>query len=179
MTPLSLLSSLIFAYRTFFSRLPVIQPHSSSKPSTSPPYYRTYPGRGGGGDSSSQRGLTSTFDNRSIASSNYTSNFPSAYHSRSTSFSTNANLPSYDPISTYRPQNSYPPAPPSHSQVTPSVPLSRKKSQTTISSVARKAVPVNVENGGAVFTIEGERDGEEEEAQSSSHHGSIWKEELK
>ena len=179
-TPLSLVSSLIFAFQTFFAGLPVLDPSPAPKIHISPPHYRSRIGQGGG-DSSSQRGLTSTFDAHSISTSAYTSNFPSAFHSRSSSFSTNANLPSYDPISTYRPQNSYPPPPPPpQSQPTSSIPLSRKKSQTTISSIARKAVP-NIDEqaggGAAPFQIGG--DGEEDGEAQSSHHGSIWKEELK
>ncbi|GAA5950005.1 hypothetical protein JCM3765_004162 [Sporobolomyces pararoseus] len=176
-TPLSLVSSLIFAFQTFFARLPVLETRPTPKLPVSPPHYRSRIGQEGG-DANSQRGLTSTFDAQSISSSTYTSNYPSAFHSRSSSFSANANLPSYDPISTHRPHVSYPPPP---SQATSSIPLSRKKSQTTISSISRKAVPSMVDQAGggaAAFQIGGDGD-EEEEAQSSSHHGSIWKEELK
>ncbi|GAA5869845.1 hypothetical protein JCM16303_001816 [Sporobolomyces ruberrimus] len=158
-TPLSLFATTIFSYRTFFSRLPVLTP--STKILNPSPRYRS----SRGADSTSQRGLTSNFDAQSTTSSTYASTFPSSFHSRSTSFSTNANITPFEPVEIYRPRQpfSYPPA---------SASLARKKSQDTLSKIPRKVVPVNEEGGRA-----GE-EGENEEVESSSHHGSVWTEEI-
>ncbi|GAA5838338.1 hypothetical protein JCM3766R1_005521 [Sporobolomyces carnicolor] len=168
-TPVSLVCSLVFAFHTFFSRLPVLRQCIKSRRSPAPTRMR-----GGHDDSVSQRGLTDEYDSRSIASSTFTSYPPSSFHSRGTSF-VNVNLPSYDPVSTYRARSSYPPPPPS--KATPSDPpsLSRANSRTTLSAVGRKAVPISDDDGGRTSRAEDSQ----EEAQSSSHHGSIWKEQLR
>ncbi|GAA5913430.1 uncharacterized protein JCM6883_004386 [Sporobolomyces salmoneus] len=171
-SPLALLSSLLFAFHTLFARLPVLRPTSTFKIAKSPPRYRSHCR---GGDSSSQLGLTSNFDTRSIASSTYTAHPPSSFHSRGTSFS-NANLPSYDPISTYRAQTSYPPLQTARIPSS-SLPLAKKTSNTTL---ARKAVPAQEGEVETIHQGEGQKKEEDDDDEAqSSQHGSLWKEELK